>query len=238
MFEKKKELVCLLNELDRCYPVPSRTQIMREIDQLVIEMKTKVQTHLAEARKIHFCIDIWTKRGMSSSYLGITAHFFSLHDHRIRQAVLAVRRINHPQTAENICEIFEFVLKEWNIPQSKISAILTDNICEIFEFVLKEWNIPQSKISAILTDNGSNMIKAFKQQLEEQHEETEEELEEEEEFFETNGLNENFDNCESQDNITFRFLGKRLSCFAHTLQIVILKFDSNEKSFDTCVCAS
>ena len=33
--------------------------------------------------------------------------------------------------------------------------------------IIKEWEIPENKISAIITDNGSNMIKAFHDWLQE-----------------------------------------------------------------------
>lgn len=86
--------------------------------------------------KVSVCTDIWTKRGMTSSYLGITAHFFSKFDHRKHIVALAVRKLCHPHTAENIRQILEEVLEEWEIP-----------------------------ITKLMTDYGSNMVKAFKEQV-------------------------------------------------------------------------
>ena len=45
--------------------------------------------------------------------------------------------------------------------------------------IIKEWEIPENKISAIITDSGSNMIRAFSDWLQEiQKDEDEEEKEE------------------------------------------------------------
>ena len=41
--------------------------------------------------------------------------------------MLAVRRMASPHSAERVLEAIEEVLTEWEIPHSKVSAILTDN---------------------------------------------------------------------------------------------------------------
>lgn len=46
--------------------------------------------------------------------------------------------------------------------------------------IIKEWEIPENKISAIITDNGSNMIKAFHDWLQEIQNDDEDEEETEE----------------------------------------------------------
>ena len=94
------EFRSLLEAMDPRYPVPGRTLIGKEIDKVLLEMKSNVQGFISQAQKISLCADIWTKKGMSSSYLGVTAHFFTQHDHRCHRVTLAVRRINHPHTTE------------------------------------------------------------------------------------------------------------------------------------------
>ena len=89
---------------------------------------------LALAPKIHFCCDIWTKKGMTESFLGIVAHFFA--KDRKHTATLAVRNVIGPHTGCNIISIFKSVLEEWKI----------DKEC----------------VGKVLTDNGSNMLKAFR----------------------------------------------------------------------------
>ena len=198
----------LLETLDARYPVPGRAVIGKEMDKLLLDMKLKVEASLAEARKISFCADVWSKKGISSSYLGVTAHFFSQRDHQRHQVTLAVRRLPHPHTGENIRDAVESILEEWSIPLSKVRVVITDN--------------------------GSNMVKAFRQHFEEDDKDDDGEEDDgsvkEVEPEASVQDEENFEDREMDHDITFKFYCKRLSCFAHTLQLVVNKF-SEERSF-------
>ena len=66
----------LLHELDPCYIVPGRAAIRAELSRVLAQVKTKISQVLKKARKIHLCCDIWSKKGMTESFIGITAHFF------------------------------------------------------------------------------------------------------------------------------------------------------------------
>ena len=120
------------------------------------ELKGKIASCLSDARKVNICTDVWTKKGMMSSYLGVTAHFFTHRDHRWHNVTIAVRRIPSPHTGEHIREIIDEVLAEWELPTNKIAAILTDN--------------------------GSNMLKAFCTQCEDLQAQDENDTEAEERF--------------------------------------------------------
>ena len=148
-----EEFRALLAQLDDRYWVPGHTVINHEMDKLLIELKGKIMLKLQDARKISMCADVWSKKGMTASYLGLSAHFFTKSDYRRHTVTLAVRRLPSPHTAERIEELVREIIKEWEIPENKISAIITDN--------------------------GSNMIKAFCDWLQEiQNDEDEEEKEE------------------------------------------------------------
>ena len=131
----------LLAELDDRYVVPGRTLIGTEMDRLLVDLKAKVLARMNQARKVAICVDIWSKKGLTASFLGVTAHFFTPHDHKRNRVTLAVRRLASPHTADHV------------------EATVED--------ILAEWEVPKEKISAILTDNGSNMIKAFREWLDE-----------------------------------------------------------------------
>ena len=107
----------------------------------MVELKASIQQYLSAAQRISLCADIWSKnsKGLTSSYMGITAHFFSRKDHCRHCVTLAVTRFPHPHTGQHVREVVEEVLGEWEIPVSKVTAILTDN--------------------------GSNMLKAFSTQI-------------------------------------------------------------------------
>ena len=77
--EKFREL---LAELDDRYVVPGRTLISTEMDRLLMDLKAKVLARMNQARKVAICVDIWSKKGLTASFLGVTAHFFTPQDHK------------------------------------------------------------------------------------------------------------------------------------------------------------
>ena len=194
---ENEEFRSFVETLDPRYQVPSRVQIGKEIDRVLFDLRGKIQEFLLYAQKISVCTDIWTKKGMTSSYLGITGHFFCRQDQKKHVVTLAVRILPHPHTAEYIRSTLDEVLSEWCIPLTKLKAVITDN--------------------------GSNMVKAFRNiaSITDDSDNEEEELEEEE----VTGEDVDFVQRELDHETTFEFYCKRLGCFSHTLQLVLLKFN-------------
>ena len=94
----------LLHTADPRYLVPSRTVISKELENVYIELKAKMSCFIQEANKIGLTADVWSKKGLTSSYLGITGHFFSWKDRRSHCVTLAVRRLPpHPHCCEYTC---------------------------------------------------------------------------------------------------------------------------------------
>ena len=111
----------------RRYTLPGRAVISKELHNVICELKSKILFYLDTAHFVSICADIWSKKGMTSSYLGITAHFFSQHDHQRHKVTLAVRRFLHPHSGVRIREIVESILEEWNIQPQKVKTVITDN---------------------------------------------------------------------------------------------------------------
>ena len=84
----------------------------KRLDMLMEEFKSNVQKCLSTAQHVSLCADIWSKKGLTSSYLGITAHFFGRKDHRKHHIVLAVRKFAHPHTGEHVHEVVDKMLTE------------------------------------------------------------------------------------------------------------------------------
>ena len=76
------------------------------------------------------------QKGLTSSYLGITTHFFSRKDQCRHSVTLAMRNFSHPHTGERVRELVDEVLREWEIPVSKVVAILTDNGSNMLKSIL------------------------------------------------------------------------------------------------------
>ena len=125
----------LVESLDPRYQTPYRSRMSKEMDILMEDLKSKIKFYLDSAQRVSVCTDIWTKRGMTTSYLGLSAHFFSRHDHQRHFVTLAVRLFGHPHTAERGLSLLDEILNEWDFAQ---------------------------KLYVIITDNGSNMVKAFR----------------------------------------------------------------------------
>ena len=190
----------LLSSLDPRYPVPGKASINRELDQVFIELKAKISVHLQSANFISICCNIWSKKGLTSSYLRITAHFFSRSDHRWHTVTLAV----------------------WRLISSHTACTIRQSVDEI----LAEWDIDPSKILAILTDNGSNMIAGFKERLD-QEEDEDGDVEEVAELS-VGEYEDDFLECEMEHKAEF-FSLNRIGCFSHTLQLVVCKNDEVSK---------
>ena len=99
-----------------------------------------------------------------------------------------------------------------------------DNIRELVDQVLDEWEIPLSKVSAILTDNGSNILAAFCPQLSEVDEVNDDGNVEDEEDANTTPQDANmlildFEEREMEHELAFHSL-KCVSHLVHTLQLM------------------
>ena len=234
---ENKELRSFLSELNPRFPVPSHNTVDSEMSKLFTELKKRISkrisSSLQEGGKIALTIDIWSKKGMSESFLGVTSHCFLKKSLVLFHATLAVKRFPHPHTAKRVLQLTRDILRDWEIDVTRISRILTDN--------------------------GSNMVAAFREnsQIIAEEKESKKEVEEEEEVEveeviaieketevgvedELHGKDEemecdssdilkeieSFDTAENHHDSVFASLN-RLSCFSHTLQLVARQFDAS-----------
>ena len=65
----------LLSALDNHYPVPGSGGIQKELDQIMIELNAKYLCAYKVPIPLSICCDIWSKKGLTSSCLGISADF-------------------------------------------------------------------------------------------------------------------------------------------------------------------
>jgi len=59
----------LISQLDQKYKVPSCAALDRETEALLIELKKKISAKLQEAGKVAVCTDIWSRKGLTLSFL-------------------------------------------------------------------------------------------------------------------------------------------------------------------------
>jgi len=88
---------------------------------------SKLKEVVGRARQITVCLDEWTKKGHSLSFLGVSACFYDPVDSVTRHIVMRIKQIQHPHTGEMLKEAVMETLTEWNIDRSKVLLLVTDN---------------------------------------------------------------------------------------------------------------
>uniref|UniRef100_A0A8C2FGK0 Uncharacterized protein n=1 Tax=Cyprinus carpio TaxID=7962 RepID=A0A8C2FGK0_CYPCA len=171
-----------LHTIDERYTPITRSNIaFKQIPQLVTRIKECIKSSLADQKFVSVTADIWSDRTLRS-YLGVTAHVCksTANEYSLKSFLLDCRRFKGRHSADNIVAAFDEILEEYNI---------------------------NDKVEFIITDNASNMKKAFKFVMAEDHSDDSED----EEDMVGEPFDRNFTLCSRQ----------RLSCFAHSLQLVV-----------------
>lgn len=92
----------LIAELDCQYTVLNRCSISKEMDKVFMDLKASLMSVLRDSHIVSLTVNIMSKKGMTASYMGVTAHFFTRSDHKGRNATNAIRRLPTPHTAEKV----------------------------------------------------------------------------------------------------------------------------------------
>jgi len=182
-----EDFVEMMHVFDRRFAVPKKAKICSLADQLYSAEKLRFKDALATARKVSIGMDIWTKKGMTASFLGVSACFFCTKDNKPKHILLSLGQISHPHTGQSIKEYVDHCLSEWEIPQHKVLTVITDN--------------------------GSNMVAAFKAEVEEGDTQSTSSDEE-----------EKGNDSDPSDDGDYRYgIGvlERTPCVVHTLQLVV-----------------
>ena len=140
----------MMETIDKRLTVPEKTKITNLVEKMYLAEKEKFKHRLSMARKITIGLDIWTKKGLTASFLAVSACYFNSQDNKAEHILLNLKQMVHPHTAQAISALVE---------ESK-----------------EEWGIPKEKILTIITDNGSNMVAAFHCNAEEDSSSEEENL--------------------------------------------------------------
>lgn len=122
--------------VDRRLAVPKKTKISNLIETQYEHERQKFKGRLAAARRVSIGLDLWTKKGLTASFLAISACYFCVEQSKPVHILLALEQVAHPHTAQSI------------------KACVDKS--------MQEWAIPKEKILTVITDNGSNMVAAFK----------------------------------------------------------------------------
>lgn len=100
------------------------------------DIETTIKAELAAGRRITIAMDGWSKKGLTASFLAVSASFYSTLQLKPLHVLLNLHQVTHPHTGE----------------------MLADKL----RSSLGQWDIDTQKVLMVVTDNGSNMVKAIK----------------------------------------------------------------------------
>ncbi|KAL2085084.1 hypothetical protein ACEWY4_018404 [Coilia grayii] len=119
---------------------PGAARVNNLIGAKMEKAKHKLKEIINDARKLTLCVDGWSKRGLTASFMGVSACFYYPPGGQVYHALLNLHRIEHPHTGESIARCIDETLDAWSIHEDKVLLIVTDNGSNILKAVrlLKE----------------------------------------------------------------------------------------------------
>lgn len=109
------------------YKMPSRNyfaeKILPEINKKVV---VEIKKDISVAKYMAFTSDMWTSSCNNISFLSFTAHWIN-NDFKFNHAALNMKRFHGQHTGENISQVLKEMCDQWEIPNTKIHAIVHDN---------------------------------------------------------------------------------------------------------------
>jgi hypothetical protein len=113
--------------LDPKYVVPGSKKVGTHMVKLFMRTKAKIRELVSNARHLVIGMDIWTKKSLSASYLGISGCFYSPERRCAIHVLLNLHQIGHPHTGTMVAEKLQETLKEWGISYEQVLLVITDN---------------------------------------------------------------------------------------------------------------
>ena len=115
------------------------------------ELKSEqLRNLLAVTRHVTICLDSWTKRGLTASFLGISACFFDKLSEKPVHAFLSLMEIKHPHTGEKLAGCLDECLRKWGISSEKVLLVVTDNgtnMIKAVKLLQSQYSQPSDEIS-------------------------------------------------------------------------------------------
>ncbi|XP_065664432.1 E3 SUMO-protein ligase ZBED1-like [Hydra vulgaris] len=190
----------MIKTLDPKFKLPGSATLNKRINERFLRQSAQLKDLINHTRKVTICLDGWTKKGLTASFLGVSACFYDTTIDKTRHAFLNLMELQHPHTGEMLAEC----LKKF----------------------LDQWGIRENQVMLIVSDNGSNMVKAIRL-LQEVHAAKKSDESESYEFESDESEHEtDEEEIQSQSEQTDLFLPdhipyRRMPCMAHTLQLLI-----------------
>lgn len=92
----------MMEIVDRRLTVPKKTKMSYLIETQYEHERQKFKERLAAARRVSIGLDLWTKKGLTASFLAISARYFCVEQSKPVHILLALEQVAHPHTAQSI----------------------------------------------------------------------------------------------------------------------------------------
>nr|XP_047137979.1 zinc finger BED domain-containing protein RICESLEEPER 2-like [Hydra vulgaris] len=83
----------LVNTLDYKFSLPASAKITRLLNEEFTALTRKLRDFISEGRRFTICLDGWTKKGLTASFLGISVCFFHFKSEKPIHALLNLEKI-------------------------------------------------------------------------------------------------------------------------------------------------
>ena len=103
-------------------------------------------------------MDIWTKKGLTASFLAISACYFCTQENKPQHILLKLDQISHPHTAECIKTCLDRCTENWGIPKDKILTVITDNGSNMVAAFKNDEHEPSSSEDSEESDEDSDVV--------------------------------------------------------------------------------
>ncbi|XP_035798322.2 E3 SUMO-protein ligase ZBED1-like isoform X2 [Amphiprion ocellaris] len=162
--------------------------------------KQQLKEIIKEARKLMLCVDGWSKRGLTASFMGVSACFYHPPGGKVHHVLLNLHRMEHPHTGEATACCIDQTLDAWNIGEDRVLLVVADNGANIVKAVRmlrhEDLGVPQAQPGGPGDGQHEQWMES----------DSEEESDEGEESIGFDGEHNKF---------------QRMSCLAHTLQLTL-----------------
>lgn len=194
-------------------------------DQFAVR-SAKLKERLMKARKMTICLDGWSKKGLTVSYLGISACYFDPITSQPCHSFLNLREIQHPHTGDMLAACLTHCFEQWGITEKQVLLIVTDNGSNMVKAIRLVQENSAQKTNGPDVDRNDSEENVVAEEIEQEvgnmgsvPPELDELEGEESEDDEVDEIGEESE--EGQLDLPLHVPFRRMPCMAHTLQLVI-----------------
>ncbi len=210
-----------VDDMDPKFTLPSRYIITQKIiPEIVKDTKKRVSEFISKAKAVSLTLDIWTDR-RNHAFMAVTGHTFS--KCKPMTFLIAFKSFRGTHSGERIAEQLDRILTENDLGK-KVKFVVSDNASNMKKAINVLEEIYEARERELQNISGLSVITEEIQENETNDEEIEGLTEEEAHVIvDDDSVWEDLDTDDAAeiDKVLSKANIQRISCFAHTLQLVV-----------------